>query len=330
MSFEPVLNELSLEPPAPDIAEARRRMSRFITTFVIATDSYKLKRTLRVKDEYLNSLELAPGYPLAQWRNDKHVSREEREFFRVLGTKQPYLIEHADKAEVALMMECHWNGTPAVGFHAALLLDSLAMSIPSDPAWNMSRIEVAVRELDHDGEWLPDRTEQIPHLARRGHLQELAAWIQQRLQVETDQDLLKVQTGTELWEQCGRLYPSLEFCPDVQKQLHKYAPQKDYIRAVRLRLLYLEQYSQQWRKVGGSFDNGQLFGNASPETQQTLQHPEYGRKRVFVCPDGQQRLFSWHVKMPDGWRLHFYPDEERQTIIVGYIGPHLPTVKFRT
>jgi hypothetical protein len=325
MSFEPVLNELSLETPAASIAEARQRMSRFIAMFVTATGSYKLERTLRVKDEHINYLQLAPDYPLARWRNDPQVAREERNFFRILETKHPYLVEHADHADAALTMECLWNDKPAVGFQAAFLLDSIAFSVPSDSVWDTSRVEVSVRELDAEGNWLPAHIEAVAHASIRRHLRELAVWIQQRQQAEIDQKLKKVQTGTELWNQRSTLFPSLEFCAVVQEQLQEHAPQPDHIKAVRLRLLYLEQYSQQWR--AGGFDEKQLAGNASPESDATLDHPEYGPKRVFQCPDGQEQMFSWHLKM-GSWRLHFYPDEERKFIIVGYIGPHLPTVKY--
>lgn len=328
MSFEPVLNELSLEHPAPDIAEARRRMTRFIRTFTRATGEYKLKRTLRVKDENVNYLELAPEYSLHLWSYDKQVPREERVFFNQLQTKQPYLVEHADKEDTAVTMECYWTNKPAVGFQAALLLDTLAMSLPSDPVWNTSRVEVLVRELDLDGEWLPESVEQVYHVGRAGHLQELAAWIAQRRQAEENQQLQAIQTSADVWKQRHILCPSLEFCAIVQDQLVEHAPQIDHIKAIRLRLLYLEQYSQQWRQSGGKFNKDHLAGNASPERAVTLQHPDYGPRRIFRCPDGQERTFSWHLKMFDGWRLHFYPDEERQTIIVGYIGPHLPTVKF--
>jgi hypothetical protein len=326
MSIEPVLNELSLEQPAPDINEARRRMSRFIQTLIVATSRYRLKRTLRVKNELLNYQDLAPEYPLVRWRNDREVSREEREFFRILETKQPYLVEHADKQDAAIMMECYWMNRRAIGFQVALLLDSLAISLPSDPAWNASRIEVLVREIDSDGEWIPDRNEQVYHIARRAHLQELADWITQRLQEEADQALQMVQTGQDLWEQRRELYPSLEFCAAVEEQLLSSAVQVDHLKAIRLRLRYLEEYSRRWRTTGGSFDKEQLAGHASPESSSTLQHPDYGPKRRFLCPDGKQRVFSWHLRVTLSWRLHFYPDEERQTIIVGYIGPHLPIV----
>ncbi len=329
MSFEPVLNELSLEQPAPDKAEACRRMSEFIATLTTATGIYKLKRTLRVKDEQLNDLKLAHDYPLAKWRNDKSVAREEQLFFRRLTLKHPILVEHADKEDVALVMDCRWRGKPdkpAIGLQAALLLNTLAISIPSSLDWNTAYVEVVVRELDTDGKWLPERTEHVCHAGARKHLKELASWITQRRKAEKDLELQSIQTSAELWEQRRTLYPSLEFCAVVQGQLEKHKTSKENLKTIRLRLLYLEQYSQVWSK--GAFDNSHLSGNASPESEATLQHPKYGSLREFDCPDGQKRQFSWHLKMHDGWRIHFYPDAERQVIIVGYIGPHLPTVKF--
>lgn len=326
MSFELVLNELSLNYPAPNIAEARRRMSRFIKTFVTATGTYKFNRIVRMQDEHINSLELAPDYPLARWRNDREVRREEREFLRVLKTKYPYLVEHAKAEDAALTMECYWNNMPAVGLCAAFLLDTLAISLLSDPVWDTSRVEVMVQELDSEGEWF-EYTEQVHNISTIHHLRELASWITQRQQAERKQQYQNIQTGAELWEQRSTLFPLLEFCSVVQEHLHMHAPQHNDLKAISQRLLYLEQYSQRWQESGGNFDTEHLPGNASPESPATLQHGVYGPQRRFQCPDGEKRTFSWHMKMPDGWRLYFYPDESRHVIIIGYIGPHLKTVK---
>lgn len=327
MSFELVLNELSFHYPAPSIAEARQRMSRFIKTFITATGEYKLERILRMQDESINSLELAPGYPLARWRNDTEVGREERGFLRRLTAKHPYLVEHAKAEDAALTMECYWNNTQAIGLRAALLLDTLAISLLSDPVWDTSRVEVMIQELDSEGEW-SEYTEQVYHISTIHHLRELAPWITQRQQAERKQQYQDIQTGAALWEQRNTLFPLLEFCPVVQEQLHVHAPQHNDLKAISQRLLYLEQYSQQWQESGGNFDTQHLPGNVSPESPATLQHGVYGPQRIFQCPDGEYRTFSWHMKK-GRWRVHFYPDESRQVIIIGYIGPHLKTVKYR-
>ena len=62
---------------------------------------------------------------------------------------------------------------------------------------------------------------------------------------------------------------------------------------------------------------------------------EYGRLREFTCPDGQKRSFAYHLKgMPGHWRIHIWADvaadfgkmeDASKKILVGHIGPHLPT-----
>jgi len=70
-----------------------------------------------------------------------------------------------------------------------------------------------------------------------------------------------------------------------------------------------------------------MLFKVSPESSMTLEM--YGRERTFRCPDGQKRLFSWHLRLtPHAWRIHFYPDEQTKTLIIGYIGHHLPTVRY--
>jgi len=46
------------------------------------------------------------------------------------------------------------------------------------------------------------------------------------------------------------------------------------------------------------------------------------------CLMEKKQLFEKHIKTGD-LRFHFYPDEESNTIYVGYIGSHLSTVKFK-
>lgn len=73
-------NELSLCTPAPDIITARQWMSQLILTLRQATTT-GVRRILRTSNE-INSLEIAPDYPIARWRNDPEVDREERRFYR--------------------------------------------------------------------------------------------------------------------------------------------------------------------------------------------------------------------------------------------------------
>ncbi|MCI0674045.1 MAG: hypothetical protein L0Y64_26665, partial [Myxococcaceae bacterium] len=58
---------------------------------------------------------------------------------------------------------------------------------------------------------------------------------------------------------------------------------------------------------------------------------QFGAERIFLCPDGERRVFRLHSKVRVGeWRVYFIPDRESGRVTVGYIGPHLSTVRFRT
>jgi hypothetical protein len=92
---------------------------------------------------------------------------------------------------------------------------------------------------------------------------------------------------------------------------------------VKDRLRKLQQYAESWTE--GSFSSNKLHCSASPESEATLK--QYSKERTFLCPDEKKRMFSWHVRLPLGWRIHFYPEQPRK-ILIGYIGEHLPTAKF--
>src|SRR6266700_2741161 len=76
MDLEMVLNELSLRPLASDVQVARQRMSNIVSTIAAAT-KLGVGRVLRTHRDF-NSEEIAPGYPVAKWRNDHEVDREAR------------------------------------------------------------------------------------------------------------------------------------------------------------------------------------------------------------------------------------------------------------
>jgi hypothetical protein len=91
-------------------------------------------------------------------------------------------------------------------------------------------------------------------------------------------------------------------------------------KAVLRGLSELESYCANW--AGGGFDI-HAFQNASGESSATLNM--YEAERTFMCPDGNYRVFSWHLKRADFTRIHFFDQPQTRRIIVGYVGKHLPT-----
>ncbi|NER23749.1 MAG: hypothetical protein F6J96_24220 [Symploca sp. SIO1C2] len=309
MDLEMVLNELSLKTPAADEQTARQLMSELISTVRQATTT-GVKRVLRTAND-INSIELAPGYPVARWRNDKVVDIEERRFFRTLIAKAPFW---ADVAEVIKsdfnLSDVFYQGEEARGLCFALVSDALPVSLNSDNRWDCSRLGLAVTRFEDDE--LIDEYLEIVHASRRKHVQEHADWIKHRIQII-------VSDGIELWNCRKELFPSLEFCDQVRQQLQSLKTGNPMLQQVSKSLDELENYCKTW--TTGAFSSDSLR-NATPESESRLNRLK--QKLTFRCPDDIDRIFSLHVSMtPGAWRLHFSDKLGPGKIIIGYIGPKI-------
>jgi len=315
MDLEMVLNELSLRTPAADILTAQQLMSELISTLRQATTS-GVKRVLRTSDE-INTIELAPGYPVARWRNDPKVNREEQSFFRTLTSKAPFWTDVAEEIQDNFDLSQVWHqGEEARGLGFAVMIDALAVSLISEARWDCNRLELEVRRFDENEDLIDERLE-IIHASRRNHVQEHSDWINNRIRS-------RVVNGLELWNRKDELFPSLIFCEAVSEQLQSLGAENPILQLVKNRLSELEDYCKGW--TDEAFEPKSLR-NVSPESQVTLQNPKYSKERTFLCPDGKDRVFSWHTKLSFGWRIYFFPNEQRK-MIVGYVGCHLRTVKY--
>jgi len=89
-------------------------------------------------------------------------------------------------------------------------------------------------------------------------------------------------------------------------------------------LFSLNAFCAAWQN--GGFAPEAIPCPVSPESEATLQ--KYPEERTFLCPDGTSRLFNWHAKV-SSWRIYFDPGLGLGRLLVGYVGKHLRTVKFR-
>ncbi|MDF5721696.1 MAG: hypothetical protein PUP91_14700 [Rhizonema sp. PD37] len=308
MDLEMVLNELSLRTSAGDIQTARQLMSELISTLRQATTS-GVNRVLRTHSD-INSIELAPSYSVVQWRNDPNVDQEQRRFFRTLTAKAPFCTDVVEeiKNDFELSEVLH-QGELAIGLGFALVSDALAVSLPSNSRWDCSRLVLEVTQVD-ESEELIDKTVELVHASRGYHVQEHADWIYKRISID-------VSDGFDLWERRAELFPSLIFCSRVSKQLESLGSGDPMLGQVRSRLSELDDFCKSW--TTGSFNRDNLKSKASPESDSRLN--QFRQKLTFKCPDGRERIFSWHVRItPGAWRLHFSVESGPGTIIIGYIG----------
>ena len=154
-----VVNELSFrrfrerDQPcaAANRAEACIWMSTFVRTLAELA-SINPSRILRTLEEF-SYQELAPNYWFVHWRNDRQVNRDERELFRLYTTKSPLLNDVLEQiVQRERGCEAKFEGIEAKGLLVAFLLDSLSVSLPSDPAWQTARLSVSILELDEGGD----------------------------------------------------------------------------------------------------------------------------------------------------------------------------------
>lgn len=315
MELEMVLNELSLQPHAKNIPEARQRMSDLIRTMIAAT-RLGISRSLRTHQD-LRSEQLAPDYLLVRWLNDHEVDLEARRYLKSLAFHAPYLVDVNNDAvkNTVDSSDFFHNGDCALGLGVAYCLDTLALSLRSDACWHSPHLNLRHTYLDSEGEILSEDVT-VTHASQKDHILTHAAWIKERTALNT-------KDGSDLWKYREQQFPSLQFCDSVGEALQSLNVGNSSFHLIVKKLGELERACQQWQENGGLFDI-QLKG--SVDSEPTLL--KYDKERTFSCPDGQTRLFSLHIRITDNWRIYYYPVGNTKQLIIGYIGQHLSTVKF--
>ncbi|KAF3889641.1 MULTISPECIES: hypothetical protein [Nostocales] len=312
MDFDVILNELSLQNPAPNEAIARQWMSNFISTIKAIKDR-GIKVSLRTKDDFHTTL-LAPNYPLRRWLNDKEVDQIERGFIKTLATKSPFSTDLINSAILNIennigLSEFCYQGEQVIGLGVAHILDTISVSLLSDEKWNCRYVNLEFRRIDEDGE-LIDEVVKIVHASCKEHIQKHSEWFKYRIRTT-------VLDGLDIWNLREDLFPNLVFCDDVYKQVQSLNSGNPILRQVIKRLFEMEETCKNW--TDGVFDMDSLPCKVSPESDSRLKRLK--KELTFKCPDGNERVFSLHVRMtPGAWRLHFSVDLGPGKIIIGYIG----------
>lgn len=145
-------------------------------------------------------------------------------------------------------------------------------------------------------------------------------WLRERLMSE-------VTDGLTLWAEIGGLFPNLRFCAEVESHLTQLDGAEPYFRQVVRHLFALELAARAWQE--GAFEP--VGTTWSDESEMTMTHGEFRRLRRMRC-NGDDVVFRLHTKPTGGnVRIYFRPEHGGERIVlIGYVGPHLPTVRHRT
>jgi hypothetical protein len=317
MEIEMVFNELSVESTNNDKFQARDLISELVMTLQASTKA-GVSRIFRTRDD-MNSIELAPEYSIAKWRNDPDVERELKSFLRSLNNRSPYCDNTIAAIQAQFdLADVSFNGQKSEGLRFAAITQSIAISLASSPEWDKSTLLLDLEEIEPDGEMIFSKIE-IKHASSTRHIEEITPWI--REQISSD-----IEDGRQLWLDRSKLFDRIDFCDCVEKQLIDIlAGDPKLIHIVNI-LSTLNQKCQSW-------DTGSLSLEGldeSGESESTMNNSNFRKKRTFRCPDGQERVFDRHIKLKFcNWRIHFLAETSGR-VIIGYVGTHLPTTKYPT
>ncbi len=318
-----IFNELSITPFV-NIYEARKGLEIFIRTCAKVRELGF--QTLRLHESIENpyQLQIAPNYMVSQWLKDSEVKDDLKDNFRdiifyppLINDEEPIAKEQNILSEFKIRVDDEIKMADGLG--AAYLLGTLCISFLSHNLWDSNEI----RNIEH---WFlkengNDITTSIivKHASKPAHLAKHQAWFEQKKRES-------LQKSQDLWERKEEFFPHLVLCGEVEKQLTGLGIQSKFFDQIIEKLKRLNEYANNWQE--GSYDDhaAKQYGlNVSGESDSTLN--KYGRQRKFRLPNRKKELFEKHIKTGD-LRFHFYPDDGSKTIYVGYIGKHLPTIRF--
>lgn len=323
MSNGIVLNHHSL--PFASKEDANNGLLAFFTMLkVCRTAGLKILLVDEDQDKSLMGLELAKGYFVRNWFASSSKIGELTDwcrFLKSLETKQPLFetvnIESVgDTVEVGLPGESSGKQVLLAAFY----FETFLASFTALAAWLDSHIKVWVFDL----ETTPEQRD-----ATLLNLSDSASFDAHGDELRRRRNAL-LNTAKDIWLQRAELFPHLALLPNqIGTSLQGWSARKDILSKARDALNVLESFCEQW--LTGAYveyrheyliDLG-LAANVSGESDSVSNDPKKKKERMFWLDDGRQVYCENHVKLPDGYRLHFYADASNKRIYVAYLGPHL-------
>ena len=265
--------------------------------------------------------ELAVGYTVADWIAT--AEPELRGLLLAIADKTEFPVEAGDAlrdrfhlSEFHLPAGARSERSPeARGLGAAYLLDGIGASLPSEPRWTQTRLALRHLWLEDDGRGREDTVE-VLNLAQPIHVTEISGALLHRRQHAL------VSDPPDLVARKNECFPHLRFGNAVDSQIGNLPA--TLLRRVVLKLVVLDDACREWRQ-DATMRSPQLT-DCRRESEPTIQ--KYGHLRVFPDHEGCNRTYEPHVSVGQRHRIHLRVVYRPRVIEIGYVGRHLPTVKY--
>ena len=314
-----VFNELSVRSKAESQHEGHKRLDGMVHA-VARVMGGRPAELVSIGHRSLWEAELAVGYTVADWC--ARAEPELRQLFLGIALKTDFP-EEVDSAlrdrfhlsEFQLPEESGPNvATEARGLGAAYLLRGIGVSLLTEPQWEQTRI--ALRHL-----WLNDECQTREDTVEVLNLSDLSqAEGVSQIVVQRRQETL-VNDPLDLAARKGACFPHLSFGSEVDRHLED-LPSAVLPLLIR-KLIVLDNACREWRQDDTMFLP--QLSDCRAESGPTMQ--QYGDRRIFSDPQGQEQVYELHVAF-GSYRIHLRILHQPQRIEIGYVGRHLPTVKY--
>ncbi len=327
MTLALVFNHNSL--PYQNIETAQQAAAQFIKLTLACRHRFGFELILvdTAIDHSWFGVELATGYYWREWFEWAKRQSELRDLvraFRTLQTRQPMLLP-ADAAHIEYTTDVGLPDSNAglKTLQAAYWYQTFLLSFPTSAPWNQALIDVWVEELSSEKDDVVRYTTQIKNLFDDTSLVTHG----NDLQILRDQ---RLQAGRDIWENQEIFFPVLHLLDNpLGSQLRHWSHRSDVLNKAKEALQAMNEFVVRWQ--AGEFTDYRheylqgcgLSAEISGESASIANDARKRNEREFWLPDGRKVFCEHHVKLPDGFRLHFYPCSARKTIYVAYLGPHL-------
>lgn len=326
MTLALVFNHDSL--PCQNIETAQEFATQFIKLALACRRRFGFELILvdTAVDQSWFGIELASGYYWREWFEWAKRQSELRDLvtaFRSLQTRQPMLLpKDAEQMEYTVEVGLAGCNEGLKTLQAVHWYQTFLLSFPSFAPWGQTLVDVWITELRVDDETLVRHEAQIRNLfddtSLTTHRYDLQALRDQRL-----------QAGRDIWENRATFFPSLYLLDNLGSQLLQWSHRADVLNKAKEALQAMNEFVMRWH--AGEFTDYRheylqtcgLSAEISGESASVANDARKREQREFWLPTGKKAYCEYHVKLPDGFRLHFYPCGVAKTIYVAYLGSHL-------
>jgi hypothetical protein len=306
----------------PDLNSAREVFEEFVSVVGTLIDNEISRKVIRSQccfQDVRISTQSGGEWAVEDWLFDNSIDRDMRSFVLALDTKVPIESDlQLDQEQEDALIGYEYrvasvNGPDcfAVGF--AICSGDIVVSLPTDTIWDTTQLNACVCK---DNSII--REVKVDHASRECHCYSLQELFKKRY-------ISSVSNAAELNSEKEKLFPNLRFSPDITDQI-KYIDAR-YISAVIAKLTLMNETAENWRKANSSAPS-YLF-QWRGESTSTMSNGKFLSARKFRMPTGDElEVFEHHTDFSERHRIHFIEDRNERDFIIGYIGDHLPTVRF--